>query len=152
MRAQELLKFPKSRIADQPVGLLAQRAVGLLALMVGLSLLWLGLFVASKGVALPAGINGTVAAVSVAALALSALFLSWGWRMTLNKPNKYTSISSPLTWYFLASAFMFATAAVAVQMAVNSERLDLQVLLGGAFFSVLAASAGRLAALNTAPR
>jgi len=136
---------PNAPLATQPGGLRIQRAVGVVALLVGLALA--GLFV--SGVFKLASLRSageTFALIFLAVIGvLMAFFVTVGWRMALNRPNRYGSLLTPGLWFFVAVLFLILALTIASFFVAERRFSELETPAGALAFAVLAALAGRRA-------
>jgi hypothetical protein len=123
-------------------GVWLQRAVGAIALVVGLALgglLSTGVFKLATGDR--AGMTGALLTFLAIVAGLTAFFVSVGWRLTSNRPNRHGSLLTPGLWFICAVA--------AAGLLLSAGRFaDLEVAGYALAFSVLAAMAGRRAMKN----
>jgi hypothetical protein len=143
---------PNEPIASTHGGIWLQCSVGAIALVVGIALAWLFAFIATKVAARPIGIDITVLVVESLVGGAALFFLTIGWRMALNRPNKQGSILSPWLWYLLAVFFLVCAAAIAYQITTQQQFNNLEVPATAFVFSLLAALAGRRVARKSPQR
>jgi uncharacterized membrane protein YidH (DUF202 family) len=130
-------------------GVWLQRAVGAIALVVGLALgglLSTGVFKLATGDR--AGMTGALLTFLAIVAGLTAFFVSVGWRLTSNRPNRHGSLLTPGLWFILAFLFLVCAVAAAGLLLSAGRFADLEVAGYALAFSVLAAMAGRRAMKN----
>jgi hypothetical protein len=136
---------PNAPLANQVGGLWTQRAVGVAALLVGLALA--ALFV--SGVFMLASQRSAGVAFALIFLAvigaLAAFFVTVGWRMALNRPNRHGSLLTPGLWFFVAVVFLILALTIASFSVAQRRFTDLDTALGALMFAVLAVLAGQRA-------
>jgi len=94
------------------------RVVGVAMTAVGTAFVVLALFLVIRQIQLYGTVQSDALIFVVAVIPIAIFFLTAGWRLTLNRPNRYGSFLSPIVWRLLALVF----ATVAIWMLVMSIR------------------------------
>jgi len=136
-------------LATQLGGLVIQRVIGAVALLLGLALSGLVLSGAVK-LLTQAGAGTTIHIFIAVVAVLAAFFISVGWRMTFNRPNRHGSLLTPGLWYVISALFIACAMWMGYLVVAKGQSLDLEAHGGALAFGVLAAMAGWRAARKTA--
>jgi hypothetical protein len=105
------------------------RGIGALALVGGVPFVALACFVAIKLNSRVLAEQPLFALTMLAAPVLVAAFLlSVGWRLLLNRPNKYQSLLHPVAWWVIAT-LLIATGALLAFVLVSGKRYESLVVV-----------------------
>ena len=111
--------------AEQPVHPWGAKLVGGVMLWIGVAAIALLAFFSYKALALKPVPLGAFVVLAVL-LALGAFFLVVGWRLFLNRPNRYGSILGPAGWRVLGAVLfiLLALAACGLLIFMRSAEFD----------------------------
>jgi hypothetical protein len=124
-------------LRDQPVGTIVSRLVGLAFAIIGLGLASLAAFIIWRQIESLGSIE-TVAAVLLIVLVPIAWFCtSTGWRLALNRPNRYGSIIRPWAWRTLAVIFLLLAITLVVFSSIEAKILSAWPAVGAIAFAFL---------------
>jgi hypothetical protein len=124
-------------LRDQPASSIFARLVGVAFGLIGLGLASLAVFIVWRLLESPGPI-GLPPIMLLIVLAPIAWFCgSTGWRLALNRPNRYGSIIRPWAWRTLAAIFLLLAITVVVVSSIEAKLLTAWPALGAVAFSLL---------------
>jgi hypothetical protein len=106
------------------------RVVGIVAGLIGLAFIALAGLLIIRQIQFRKTVPPDVLLFVLAVSPIAFFFVTAGWRLTLNRPNRYGSFISPTAWRLLAAIF----AAVAIWMGIIATR---QLELGTAAIPIV---------------
>lgn len=128
-----------------------QRVIGAVALLLGLALSGLVLSGAVK-LLTQAGAGMAIHIFIAVVAVLAAFFISVGWRMTFNRPNRHGSLLTPGLWYVISALFIACAMWMGYLVVAEGRSVDPHAQGSTLALGVLAGMAGWRAARRTAGR
>jgi hypothetical protein len=124
-------------LRDQPVGTIASRLVGLAFGTIGLGLASLAGFIAWAQLESGGSIQIAAAVLLIVIIPIAWFCTSTGWRLALNRPNRYGSIIRPWAWRTLATLFLIMAVILVVFASMEAKLLSAWPALGAIAFALL---------------
>jgi len=124
-------------LRDQPTGTLVTRLVGFVFCIIGLGLASLAAFIAWAQLRSLGSLQATAVVFLVVIVPIAWFCTSTGWRLALNKPNRYGSIVRPWAWRTLALIFLLMAIALVVFSLIEAEFLTASPALAAVGFAFL---------------
>jgi hypothetical protein len=124
-------------LRDQPARQIFARLVGTAFGFIGLGLASLAAFIVWRLTVsrVPIGAAPVVLLIVVAPIAWFCA--STGWRLALNRPNRYGSIIRPWAWRTLAAIFLLLAITAVVVSSIEGKLLSAWPALGAVAFALL---------------
>jgi hypothetical protein len=124
-------------IRDQPVGTVVSRLVGLAFGIIGLCLASLAGFMAWAQLESLGSIQMSVVVFLIVIVPIAWFCSTAGWRLALNRPNRYGSIVRPWAWRTLAIIFLALAIFLVVFASIEAKLLSAWPALGAVAFALM---------------